>query len=137
MTVAQENQEDLIHQEVRTLLDKKAIVEVHPAQADDGFYPTLFFLVPKKEGSVVNLRPLNKFVKAEHFEMEGMHIVRDLLQEGDWMTRLDLKDAYFTIPIHKHHLKYLRFRWKNKSYQFQSLPFGLQLRARSPRSCVW
>ena len=41
------------------------------------------------------------------------------------MTRLDLKDAYFAIPIHKHHQKYLRFRWKNRRYQFQSLPFGL------------
>ena len=57
VTVAQENQEDLIHQEVRTLLNKKAIVEVPPAQADDGFY-SILFLVPKKEGQhrpVVNL----------------------------------------------------------------------------------
>ena len=74
--------------------------------------------MPKKEGQhrpVVNLRPLNRFVKAEYFKMEGMHNVRDLLQEGDWMTRLDLKDAYFAIPVHKHHQKYLQFRWRNKS----------------------
>ena len=49
MTVAQKNQKDLIHQEVQTLLDKKAVIEVPPAQADNGFYSTLF-LVPKKEG---------------------------------------------------------------------------------------
>ena len=24
--------------------------------------------------------------------MEGMHIVRDLLQRGNWMTRIDIKD---------------------------------------------
>ena len=74
---------------------------------------------------MINLRLLNRSVKAEHFKIEGMHIVWDLLQEGDWMTRFDLKDAYFAIPIHKHHQKYLQFRWKNQSYQFQSLPFSL------------
>ena len=133
VTVAQRNQEEPIHQEVQTLLDKGAVIEVPPAQADKGFYSTLF-LVLKKEGQnrpVVNIRPLNRFVKAEHFKMEGMHIVRNLLQEGDWMTRLDLKDAYFAIPVHKHHQKYLRFRWRNKSYQFQSLPFSLSTAPRT------
>ena len=98
MTVAQKNQknqEELIHQEVQTLLDKGDIVEVPPAQADEDFYSTLF-LVSKKEGQhrpVVNLRLLNRFVKAELFKIE-MNIVRGLLQKGDWMTQLDLKDAF-------------------------------------------
>ncbi len=39
-----------------------------------------------------------------------MHIVRDLLQKNDWMTRINLKDAYFSIPIHPQHQKYLRFK---------------------------
>ena len=38
MTVAQKNQEELIHQEVQILVDKGAIVEVPPAQVDEGFY---------------------------------------------------------------------------------------------------
>lgn len=37
-TVAQKNQEELIHQEVQTLVDKGAIVEVPPTQVDEGFY---------------------------------------------------------------------------------------------------
>ena len=36
-----------------------------------------------------------------------------------------LKDAYFAVPIHKDHQKFLRFRWKNTSYQFTCLPFSL------------
>lgn len=39
-------------------------------------------VVPKKGGKfrpVINLRPLNRF---QHFKMEGMHVVKDLLQKG-------------------------------------------------------
>ena len=125
ITVAPQGQDDLLHQEVLTLLNKGAISEV--TVEGHGFFSTLF-LVPKKEGQyrpVINLKPLNKFMKSEHFKIEGMHIVRDLLQEGDWMTRLDLKDAYFAIPIHPDHRKYLQFKWRGGIYQFNALPFGL------------
>ena len=115
----------LLDSEVRSLLTKGAIAEVdNPAE---GFFSTLF-LVPKKDGRqspVINLRSLNSFVRAHHFKMEGMHVVRDLLQQGDWLTRLDLKDAYFAIPVSRTHKKYLRFRWRKRAYQFRCLPFGL------------
>ena len=65
---------------------------------------------------VLNLKPLNKF---------RMHIVRDLQQRGGWMTRIDIKDAYFAIPIHLQHQKFLRFQWKGKCFQFTCLPFRL------------
>lgn len=41
------------------------------------------------------------------------------------MSSLDLKDAYFLIPIYKGHRKFLRFRFKGKLFQFLCLPFGL------------
>ena len=52
-------------------------------------------------------------------------MVKDVIQQGDWMTRIDMKDAYFAIPIHKKHQRYLRFIWQKKVYQFLCLPFGL------------
>ena len=39
-------------------------------------------------------------VAPHHFKMEGLHALKDLLQTGDWMTKVDLRDAYFMIPIH-------------------------------------
>ena len=39
--------------------------------------------------------------------------------------KIDLKDAYLTVPIARKHWKYLRFTWKGKRFQFSSLPFGL------------
>ena len=65
------------------------------ARMMDGFFFRLF-LVPKKEGQmrpVLNLKLLNEFIYHRHFKMEGMHIVRDLLQRGDWMTRIDVKNV--------------------------------------------
>ena len=39
------------------------------------------------------------FVEVSHFKTEGTHMLKDLLRPGDFMTKVDLKDAHFMIPI--------------------------------------
>ena len=56
--------------------------------------------------------------------MEGIHILRDLLRAGDWMTKVDLKDAYFMVPIHEEDRAFLKFLFKERTYQFKCQPFG-------------
>ncbi|KAK7095233.1 hypothetical protein V1264_006669 [Littorina saxatilis] len=58
--------------------------------------------------------------------METPATVRDALRPGDWVTSIDLTDAYFHILILMDR-KWLRFRWGDKAYQFRALPFGLSL----------
>ena len=41
------------------------------------------------------------------------------------MTSIDLKDAYYSIPIAEEHQKYLKFIWRDQLYAFTSLPMGL------------
>ena len=41
------------------------------------------------------------------------------------MGSIDLKDAYFSISIHRDHQKYLKFYLKNTLYQFNCLLQGL------------
>ena len=59
--------------------------------------------------------------------MEGIHTLKEIVRPTDWMVKLDLKDAFFTIPIHNTHKQYLRFRFQGLDYQLNCLPFGLSL----------
>ena len=54
-----------------------------------------------------------------------MSSLLDLLSGGEFLTTIDLKDAYFSIPIHPDHYKYFRFTWKSNLYEFVCLPYGL------------
>ena len=47
------------------------------------------------------------------------------VREGDFLASLDLKDAYFQIPIHGSSRKLLRFMSEGTVYQFKALCFGL------------
>ena len=118
--------------EIESLLQKEAISPICPpfdeTTSDHGFVSQLF-AVPKKEGGirpVVNPKALNSHVQQVPFKMEGIHLLQDiLLPAGGWMTKVDLKDAYFSIPVSSHERKFLRFRWQGKMYHFNCLPFGL------------
>ena len=57
--------------------------------------------------------------------MEDLKVVADILRPFDFMCKIDLKDAYFAVPIHLAHQKLLCFQFKNVTYQFKCLPFGL------------
>ena len=49
---------------------------------------------------------------------------------GDYLVSIDLKDAYFSIPIFKPHRKFLRFKWSDQTYEFTCLTFGYSLAPR-------
>ena len=66
----------------------------------------------------------NKYLHIPTFKMETAENIRDSLQ-GEWVTSLDLIDAYFHIPIHPWFKKYLHFNVGDRSCQFTALPFGI------------
>ena len=90
----------LVEEEVDSLLQKGVVVVAAPCA--DQFISRLF-LVQKKDKSfrpVINLKPLNTYIQKEHFKMEGANMIKDLLQAGDWMCSLDLKEQS-TNPSHR------------------------------------
>ena len=59
-----------------------------------------FLLYPEKWCPVMNLKALNVHVVAPHFKMESIRSVKEMIQKDDWLTtKLDLKDAYLTVPV--------------------------------------
>ena len=71
----------------------------------------------------MNLRPLNPFIPYEHFKMEGIPMLRDLLRKGDFMVKIDLKDPYFTVRVWQNHQTFPRFVWKETMYEFACKTF--------------
>lgn len=117
--------EHAIEKEIEALLEKRAI---EPA-TDAGFRSRLFTII-KKTGDlrpVLNLRPLNQYVKQESFKMESTKLVCNMIQKNDYLTSIDLKDAFLHVLVAPSHRKFLQFQWKGKIYQFRTLPFGLSL----------
>lgn len=57
--------------------------------------------------------------------MEDIRTAIKLISEGSFMSNLDLRNAYFTIPIHPEHQKFLRFTWGQDLFEFVCLPFEL------------
>ena len=115
----------LISTEISHLLEKGAIEEVDVSQLH---YSNSLFLVAKRSGRkrpVINLRPLNRFVPNQKFRMESILLLKDILKPNSFLTKIDLNDAFYSIPIAKKSRKYLQFIYHNKLYQFCVLPFGI------------
>jgi hypothetical protein len=119
----------VLHQAVRDMVAKGAI-ELAPATP--GFYSRMF-VVAKATGGwrpIIDLSTLNQSVFCPSFQMETPRTILLALKRGQWLTSLDLKDAYFHVPIHPESRHLLRFCFLDKVWQFKALPFGLST---SPR----
>ena len=90
-----------------------------------GFYSRLFLVEKATVMPVIDLSHLNDFVQLTPFKMETVASVLLSVREGDFLASLDLKDAYFQIPIHGSSRKLLRFMSEGTVYQFKALCFGL------------
>ena len=109
------------------MLDKRAIEPVTSFHPKSGYHCRLFLVRKKSRGwrPGIDLSRLNRHIITPHFRMETLDSVRLALRKNDWAISLDLKDAYFYIPIHRKSKRYLWFHFMGKKYQFRALPFGL------------
>ena len=106
------------------LLSKGAIIK---SDNEVNQFISNIFVVKKPNNKfrpIINLKKLNKHVCYEHFKQEHFKVVLDLIQENDFFCSVDLKDAYFSIPVHTDFHKYLKFCWRTVLYAFVCLPFG-------------
>ena len=74
---------------------------------------------------MINLKNLSKFIPYEHFEMEGVHCLKFILEQDDFLWKIDLKEAYFSVPLNKNSQKFVRFQKSGNIYEFLCFSFGL------------
>ena len=93
------------------MLEKGAICQT--SHLKEEFLSNVFLLGKKgKENRpVISLKHLNQFIPYQHFKMEGFFCLREMLQKYNFMCKLDIKDTYFSVPLHQSSRKYVRFLW--------------------------
>lgn len=107
-------------------LEKKGVI-LETTHCDTEFVSTIF-IRPKKDGSyrlILNLKMLNEYIEYLHFKMDTLQSAIRLMTQNCFMASVDLRDAYYSVPIHTDCQKYLRFCWRGKLFQFTCLPNGL------------
>jgi hypothetical protein len=118
-----EEQLNIGRDELRSLIQKGAVVRASTIR-----FVCQMFTIKKQSGGfrpIINLKSLNQFVVYRHFKMENLASLRHLIVKGDWMVKLDLKDAYLTVPVHRDFHEFLQFIWEGEVFQFTCLCFGL------------
>ena len=78
-----------------------------------------------KNGSfrmILNLKQLNKHVEYLHFKMDSVWTAIRLITPNSYMASIDLKDAYYSVPVHPSIQKFLKFQWNNVLYQYTCFP---------------
>ena len=111
----------IVDTEIQTPLEKGAIKTIDSSQDK---YLSSIFLVEKKDSSqrpIINLKNLNQHIPYEYFKMDGLYLLKGLLKEGDFLCKVDLKDAYFVFPLPEESQNFVCFEWKEKLYQFVCL----------------
>ena len=84
--------------------------------------------VPKKNGKlrlIIDLRHLNSCVKSRRFKYEDITSVTELIEPGDQLITVDLRDGFHHIPLAHCAQEYLGFVFEGVTYTWCVLPFGL------------
>ena len=71
------------------------------------------------------MKILNEFLGYNHFKMEAIHSVADLIQLLYYMTIIDLKDACYSVKILEEDSNYLKFYAGKNLLKFVVLQNGL------------
>ena len=85
------------------------------------------FVQPKDDGQdrlILNLRRLNEVTEYTHFKMETLQSILRVVTPGAFMAKIDIKDAYYSVPISERCQKLLTFSLDDILYKFTVFPNG-------------
>ena len=119
---------DFVQKEISNLLKGNCVVPC--AECPQVCNPLLVVSnVSGKKRLVIDLRYVNQFLRLQKFKYEGLPLVPQLFNKGEFFVTFDLKSGYHHVDIHPTGWKYLGFSWgtgdQRQFYVFRVLPFGL------------
>ena len=114
-----------INKQLNEMLNEE-VISISSKENGD-FYSPIFFR-EKNDGNIriiLDLTKLNLLIRDEHHKLETLKTALELIEPNDLFTSLDLKSAYYSIPIWHQDRKYLKFLWQGKVYQYNVCANGL------------
>ena len=116
---------EIINSEIDKLLQKEVVTL---CDRESGDYISTVFIRPKKDNTfrmILNLKKFNEHLTYHHFKMDTIHTAIAMMRPNCYMASIDLKDVYYSVPIHVQDQKYLKFQWKNNCYKYTCFANGL------------
>ena len=114
-----------IDKAIQALQTKGVIIPCFPDLTE---FISFIFTTPKKDGNIrliLNHKRLNESVENYHLKMDNIHTALKLITKNCWLASLDLKDAYYSVPIHGESENFLKFSYNGKLFQFTAFANGL------------
>jgi hypothetical protein len=118
------HEQQVLDQKLNSMLQEGVIKAVNPVKHH--FVSPIFVKEETdKYRPIVDFKRLNSNIEYEKFKMETLADVKDTLQQGDWMIKIDLKDAFLSVPLSPKIRKLARFSWRGILYECLTLMFGM------------
>lgn len=126
------SQKTELNNQVQKMLDENIIKHSHSP------YNSPLLLVPKKNTGgekkwrlVVDFRQLNKKIIPDKFPLPRIDEILDQLGRAKYFTTLDLMSGFHQIPLSEESKKYTAFSTDTGHFEFNRLPFGLNISTNS------
>lgn len=111
--------------EIEKLLEMRVVEKSYPEEHQ---VISPIFLVPKPDGTyrlILSLKKINENIPYEHFKMEHLHSATDRMKKGCYMASVDLRHAYYSVPVAHEFRKYINFEWRGLLFSYTCFPNGL------------
>ena len=73
----------------------------------------------------LDARAVNQFLWSPQNKTPNIEVLKQQIAGAKVFSRLDIRNAFLTLPLHKCHRPLTAFRYKGRLYQYTRVPFGL------------
>ena len=120
------NKRKTLEEECDRLLDLGVIEEIPRTSF---YFSNHIFYKIKPDGTIrliFDMKLLNTLIKKPSFSMLKSNKIFPYFHLNSWACKLDLKDAYWHVPLHNSAQKFLTSKLGKRKFKWKVMPFGLK-----------